>query len=70
MSSWNKKRLAVLATVIDSGQPQAASIRMAVTPQVECHFRRGEEFAKISELEEKSARRLGSGPHNASFRAV
>ena len=34
------------------------------------HFRHGEGFAKISELEEKSARRLGSGPHNGSFRAV
>jgi general stress protein 26 len=34
----NKERLAVLSTVTDSGQPQAALMGMAVTPQLEIIF--------------------------------
>jgi general stress protein 26 len=34
----NKERLAVLSTVTDSGQPQAAFMGMAVTPQLEVIF--------------------------------
>ena len=34
----NKERLAVLSTVTDSGQPQAALMGMAVTPQLEVIF--------------------------------
>lgn len=34
----NKERLAVLSTVTDSGQPQAALMGMAVTPPLEIIF--------------------------------
>jgi general stress protein 26 len=34
----NKERLAVLSTVAESGQPQAALMGMAVTPQLEIIF--------------------------------
>jgi uncharacterized pyridoxamine 5'-phosphate oxidase family protein len=34
----DKERLGVLATVTDSGQPQPASIRMAVAPQLKVIF--------------------------------
>jgi general stress protein 26 len=34
----NKERLAVLATVAESGQPEAALMGMAVTPQLEIIF--------------------------------
>jgi general stress protein 26 len=34
----NKERLAVLSTVTDSGQPRAALMGMAVTPQLEIIF--------------------------------
>src|SRR5208283_3856739 len=34
------------------------------------HIRHGKEFAKISELEKKSARRLGGWLHDGSYRAI
>jgi len=66
----NKERLAVLSTVTDSGLPQAALMGNGRDTAIGSHFRHGEEFEKISELEEKSARRLGSGLHKGSFRAI
>jgi hypothetical protein len=66
----NQDQLAVLSTVTDSGQPQAAFDGNGGDTTSGSHFRHGEEFAKISQLEGKSPRRLSGWLHNASFRAI
>jgi general stress protein 26 len=46
----NKERLAVLSTVTDSGQPRAALMGMAVTPQLEIIFDTVESSRKYPNL--------------------
>jgi len=66
----SKKRLAVLSTITDSGQPRAAFVGMALTPPLEIIFRTVKSSRKYPDLKKNPRRRLGGWLHNGSFGAI
>ncbi len=64
------ERLGVLTTATNSGQPEAALMGFAVTPELEIVFDTVRSSRKYPNLKAKSPRCLGSGLYNGSHRAI